>query len=301
MEFDKGVAVVTGGARGIGAAMARRLAAEGMSVVVADIDLEAASATASGIRDTGATSIAVACDVGMLESIQALAGRAWDQFGRVDMLVNNAGVVHAPTPMIELSSDDARWVLETNVLGVWHGCSVFGPRMVEQGTPAYIVNIASEHSFGVPLTGSAMYTASKHAILGLSDVLRRELPEQVGVSVVCPGGVMTELVAAIRHRPSRFGGAAVAERDRIPIGMTPEEVAERTIAGIRNGDFYIVTHPPAVELAEERWLEVSEAFARQAPRFEGDVIYNTRELVLRRAEAAAAAPKPTLDGNQPSE
>jgi NAD(P)-dependent dehydrogenase (short-subunit alcohol dehydrogenase family) len=292
MEFENGVAVVTGGARGIGAAVAQCLAREGMSVVVADIDLDAATATAAAIQNTGQSAIAVACDVGVLDSVEEVADRAWERFGHVDVLVNNAGVAHRPTPMIELSPDDARWVLETNVLGVWHGCSVFGPRMVEQGTPAHIVNVASEHSFGVPLTGSAMYTASKHAILGLSDVLRRELPKHVGVSVVCPGGVMTELVAAVRNRPARFGGAAASDRDRIPVGMTPEEVARRMIAGIRNGDFYVVTHPPAIELAEERWLEVSAAFARQAPRFDGDDIYDTRELVRRRNAATAAETEP---------
>ncbi|MEV5848582.1 SDR family NAD(P)-dependent oxidoreductase [Streptomyces sp. NPDC051985] len=293
MEFGDGVAVVTGGARGIGAALAQRLARERMSVVVADIDLEAASATAAGIEAGGTPCIAVRCDVGLLESVRELAARTRERFGRVDVLVNNAGVTHSPTPAIELSADDARWVLETNVLGVWHGCATFGPWMVEQGSPAHIVNIGSEHSLGIPMSGAAMYTASKHAILGLSDVLRRELPAHVGVSVVCPGGVQTELVAAVRNRPSRFGGAGAPRQDRIPIGMTAEEIAERTVTGIRNGDFYIVTHPPVVELAQERWQEVSAAFAAQAPRFTGDEIYDTRELIRRRAAATSGDDQPT--------
>ncbi len=279
------IAVVTGGARGIGASIAHALAGEGMSVVVADIDGEAAENTARSIGSTGRKALAVACDVGLFDSFQQLADRAWAEFGQVDVLVNNAGVAHPPAPAIEVTPDDARWVLETNVLGVWHGCATFLPRMIDQGTPAHVVNVASEHSLGVPMTGSAMYTASKHAILGLSDVMRRELPDHIGMSIVCPGSVMTEFVAAVRHRPSRFGGAGQTDRGRIDAGMSPDEVARRTVQGIRDNDFYIVTHPPVIELARERWTEIDHAFATQAPRFEGDDIYDTRELVRRRLAA----------------
>ena len=97
-------------------------------------------------------------------------------------------------------------VLEVNLIGVWHGCAVFGRRFVDQGTPAHIVNTGSEHSLGVPHLRAGAYTASKHAVLGLSDVLRRELPDHVKVSVLCPGIVPSRLAEAARNRPERFGG-----------------------------------------------------------------------------------------------
>ena len=298
MELDGGVAVVTGGARGIGASLARGLVDAGMAVVVADIDSGTAEETASSLRNGGARARAISCDVGLLESVESLAKAVWDEFGRVDLLVNNAGVSHPPAPAIDLTPSDARWVLETNVMGVWHGCSSFGRLMVEQSGEAHIVNVASEHSLGVPLPGQAMYTASKHAILGLSDVLRRELPDRIGVSVAVPGSVQTEFIAAVRNRPERFGGAATPMRDRIPVGMTADEVAVRIISGVRAGDFYIATHPPAVELAGERWREISSAFDRHAPRFDGDELLDTRELVRRREASAASAAEGVLDANR---
>jgi NAD(P)-dependent dehydrogenase (short-subunit alcohol dehydrogenase family) len=188
-------------------------------------------------------------------------------------------------PAVDIEERDARWVLEINVLGVWHGCSVFGRRLIEQGTPAHIVNTGSENSLGVPHTGAALYTASKHAILGLSDVLRRELPDFIGVSVLCPGMVATELSKSGLKRPDRFGGPFErGARTGVQPGLDPDEVGRRTVEGIKRGDFYIVTHPPVVELAEERWKEISAAFAEQAPRFDGDEVLDTR-VFLRRLQA----------------
>jgi NAD(P)-dependent dehydrogenase (short-subunit alcohol dehydrogenase family) len=280
-DLNGKVAVVTGAARGIGAALARELAAEGARVVVADIDEQAAQAVAAEIEATGAETLAVACDIGDVESVEALADTSWSRFGTVDVLVNNAGVLSAPSPLIEIEERDARWVLEINVLGTWHGCSVFGRRFVAQGTPAHILNTGSENCFGAPVLGSGMYTASKHAILGLSDVLRRELPDYVGVSILCPGGVATELTGATLRRPTRFGGPDEPVYPKMTGGMTPEEVARRAVAGLKNGDFYIVTHAPTIGLAEERWQEVEAAFAAQAPLQDGE---ERRTSAQRRAE-----------------
>jgi NAD(P)-dependent dehydrogenase (short-subunit alcohol dehydrogenase family) len=275
------VAVITGAARGIGAAIGRALSSEGVHLVVADIDQEAAESTAGSIAQTGVRAIGLKCDVSDIESVRAVADAAWDEFGHVDIVVNNAGVFPPSMPAIDIEERNAQWVLETNVLGVWRGCSVFGKRLVVQGTPAHIVNTGSENSVGLPHVGAALYTASKHAVLGFSDVLRHELPDFIGVSVLCPGMVATELSQSGLRRPARFGGPFEPARSGLQPGMDPDEIGHRTVAGIKRGDFYIFTHPPVVELAKERWEEIAGAFALQAPRFEGDEVLDTREFLRR--------------------
>jgi NAD(P)-dependent dehydrogenase (short-subunit alcohol dehydrogenase family) len=281
MQDLKGrAAVVTGAGEGIGAAIARALAAEGVHVVVADIDERAAASVAAELKGTGVRSLAVPCDVADRRAVQNLADRAWDTFGHIDIVVNNAGVLPPIKRLVDIDERDARWVLEVNVLGVWNGCSVFGRRLIDQGTPAHIVNTGSENSLGMPHTGAGLYTASKHAVLGLSDVLRNELPDHIGVSVLCPGMVATRLSASTRNRPERHGGASTKVSAPLP-GMDPAEVGRRAVEGIKSGDFYIVTHPPVIELAEERWSEIAAAFAAQAPRYEGDHALDTRAFIRR--------------------
>lgn len=182
---------------------------------------------------------------------------------------------------LNIAESDARWVLDVNLMGVWYGCVAFGRRFVEQGTPAHILNTGSENSLGIAHTHAAFYTASKHAVLGLSDVLRRELPEFVGVSVLCPGMVRTDLSGSLRHRQERFGGPSEVgvPTDR---GMEPEEVGQRAVEGIRRGDFMIVTHPPVRELVEERTAEILAAFDAHAPRYAGDGELDTRAAMTTR-------------------
>jgi NAD(P)-dependent dehydrogenase (short-subunit alcohol dehydrogenase family) len=279
------VAVVTGAGSGIGRGIARALAAAGTDVVVADVDADAAATVASELRSGAggagdARSMDVVCDVSDRGSVEALAERAWSELGHVDILVNNAGVFPGVRRCIDIEENDARWVMDVNLFGTWYGCSVFGQRFVAQGTDAYIVNVASENSLGVPHTGAAFYTASKHAVLGLSDVLRGELPPFIGVSVVCPGMVSTNLTQSGRLRPERFGGPKQA-RGGVSMGMDPDEVGRRTVDGIRRGEFYIVTHPPVRELVEERAAELLAAFDAQAPRYDGDEELDTRAVMRR--------------------
>src|SRR6202044_488703 len=200
------VAVVTGAGSGIGRGIAAALAAAGAHVMVADIDAAAARETAAQLADAGVEAVATECDVPDREAVEALADKAWAHFGHVDITVNNAGVFPPIRRAISIEERDARWVLEVNLMGAWYGCSAFGRRFTEQGTSAHILNTGSENSLGVAHAGAAFYTASKHALLGLSDVLRRELPDFIGVSILCPGMVATNLGSSARHRPDRFGG-----------------------------------------------------------------------------------------------
>lgn len=284
MDIHNKTAVVTGGGNGIGKALCTALAEAGANVVIADIELDAAEAVKAEISATGARCLALAVDVTDEGSVTRMRDAAQEAFGSVDLLVNNAGVMHPTKPLFETTSADLEWVMSVNVGGVMNGIRSFVPLFIEQGTPAWILNTASEHSLGVPHLGGGLYTASKHAVLGLSDVLRRELPEHIGVSVLCPGIVGTTLWKASERRQDRYGGAEAGSEQAGAamqhIGMPVEDVAEATIRGLEEENFFIVTHPHAVEFGKSRWDEIESAFATQAPRFEGDEKYDLN-LVLK--------------------
>jgi len=263
MDVAKKIAVVTGGASGIGRGIARALAADGADVVVADIEATRAEAVAEELRNRGVRALGVACDVAQYASVEGLADRAWREFGRVDLLVNNAGVGVA-APLVETALADAEWIFSVNVFGVLHGCQVFVPRMRKQGGPAHILNTGSEHSLGVPFPGLGIYTASKHAVLALSDVLRHELAaDGIGVSILCPAKVRTEVWNAGRNRPERFGGRRETPSefaDLLADGLDADYVGRLAVEGVKRGDFLVLTHPEVRAIADARAREVSSAF-----------------------------------------
>ena len=287
MNLNNKTAVVTGGGNGIGKAICVALAEAGAKVVIADIELEAAIAVKAQLAAKSHQSIAVQVDVSDESSVIALRDVAVETFGSVDILINNAGVMHATKPLFATTTADLEWVFSVNVGGVMNGVRSFVPLFIEQGTPAWILNTASEHSLGIPHLGGGLYTASKHAVLGLSDVLRRELPEYIGVSVLCPGIVGTTLWKASERRQDRYGGAEAGSEQAGAamqhIGMAVEGVAEATIRGLEEENFFIVTHPHAVEFGKSRWDEIESAFAAQAPRYEGDEKYDLNVVLKQLA------------------
>ena len=234
---------------------------------MADIDVAAAEETAQAVEARGTRSLAVACDVTDPEDVRALADAAWETMDGVDLIWNNAGVV-TTAALLDTPLEDLRWVLEVNAVGPFIGMVEFGRRFVEQGTPCRVVTTGSEHSLGVPNLLSAPYTASKHAVLAFSDVLRRETPDFVGVSVLCPGLVSTRLWEADRNRPVEFGdpddelthdmGKRLFEQ-----GMPPDELAARAVAGVQRDDFLIVTHAHSRKFAADRCEEVLASFDRE--------------------------------------
>jgi NAD(P)-dependent dehydrogenase (short-subunit alcohol dehydrogenase family) len=276
-------AVVTGGGSGIGRALCLALADAGMEVMAADIDLAAAGETAEAVASRGTQGVAVRCDVTDPGDIRALADQAWAAFDHVDLIWNNAGVV-TTNLLLETPLEDMRWVMEVNTIGPFLGMVEFGRRFVEQGTPCRVVVTGSEHSLGVPNAMSAPYTASKHAVLALADVLRREVPDFVGVSVLCPGLVRTRLWEADRNRPDEYGTTTTVMPDGVgrqlfDEGMDADELAARAVAGIQRGDFVIVTHAHSRRFAAERCEEVLGAFdAEELPgaddRYDIDKIVN---------------------------
>ena len=267
MEVQGRCAIVTGGGSGIGRGIAIALADAGCSVAVADLRVEDATAVAKEIQERGGAACGIECDVTSETSVEAAAASAIDELGGLDIAVNNAGVIGG-AGLLDSDARDFRWILEVNLVGAWHGCKVFGRHFRDQATPAWIVNTGSEHSLGFAHAGVGFYTASKHALLGLTDVLRDELPEHVGVSLLCPGVVQTDLWNAARNRPDAFGGEKDGDdfsRKLMGHGMGAEEVGQRVVAGIRDEEFLIVTHSHVRRYARERWQTIDAAFERQLP------------------------------------
>lgn len=278
------VAVVTGGGSGIGRAIALALAAEGVDLVLADVDDAAATAVADEVRAEGVRAHPTRCDVTDADAVDALADEAWGEMGAVDLLVNNAGVVHSSN-LLDTTPDDWDWVMGVNARGAYLAMRAFGRRFVAQETPSRILTTGSEHSLGVPHPSSAIYTASKHAVLALSDVLRREVPEHVGVSVLCPGLVRTRLWEADRNRDPDDEAGLSAPPEMLALlfeeGLEAEELGRRAVEGVKRGDFLIVTHAHSARFAEARAEEVAAAFAAQAPPGEDDDRYDIEQVALR--------------------
>lgn len=263
MDLTSRTAVITGGASGIGAGIGRALAARDCRLVVADIEGERAEQVAAEL-DTDA--IGVACDVTDPGSLGAVAEAATEAFGPVHVLCNNAGVGVA-TPLTDIDHDTWNWVLAVNLGGVVNGIAAFLPRMLEHGEPSHIVNTASEHALGLPFPGVAAYTASKHAVLAVSEALRAEVADHaVGVSVLCPGLVRTDIWRSPERRPDRFGGGESAPQELAAMfepGMDPDEVGEIVARGVERDAFFLLTHPEVRAVAETRCREVMTAFDDQ--------------------------------------
>jgi NAD(P)-dependent dehydrogenase (short-subunit alcohol dehydrogenase family) len=270
-ELDGKVAVITGGGSGIGASLARACTAEGMRVVVVDVSGERAASVAAELPD--GTAVARAVDVSDAASVEALADFAFDTFGAVHLLCNNAGV--SPAGRIwDFTDDEWRWLLGVNVHGVANGIRSFVPRMIEQGE-GHIVNTGSGASFvSTPRLGP--YCATKHAIVGLSEALRYELDGTgIGVSVLVPAGVNTNIGDSM-VRPSATDPDAIADdftvltnaMDETSLAVIePEVVAQVTLVGVREGWPYIVMGPGQSVGVERRYGEVLDAHRLSKERF----------------------------------
>jgi NAD(P)-dependent dehydrogenase (short-subunit alcohol dehydrogenase family) len=263
------VAVVTGAASGIGAALASAFGAAGGRVVVADVEVDALERVAESLRARGVEALAVATDVADAESVDALSRRTLERFGRVDVLCNNAGV-STFNALADQTLADWRWVLGVNLWGVVHGLQSFVPILRAQGTPAHVVCTASIAGLwsGVPFIGP--YAVSKVGVVSVCETLRDELRAEgspIGVSVLIPSSVSTNVMESERNRPDALGSeqrTATAEqvrrmiRDGLfgPDGKSPDEVAAMTLDAIRKDRFWIITHASARPALEARFAAI---------------------------------------------
>jgi NAD(P)-dependent dehydrogenase (short-subunit alcohol dehydrogenase family) len=264
-EFRDRVAVVTGGASGIGAALARAFAARGARIALADVDEAALARTAGELEAAGAAVLAVPTDVTQRESVERLAREVTARFGAVHLVCNNAGVVVAGE-MARCSHADWEFVMAVNFWGVVHGVETFVPRLLEQRAGGHVLNTASMAGL-VGMQWLGLYTASKFAVVGLSETLHRELkPHGIGVSVLCPMMVATDLTA--RSARLRAGDAASAAPGAPPPPegamagsvKTPEEVARRVVRGIERKALWILTHEEQREILRRRAARLDETF-----------------------------------------
>lgn len=256
-EFEDKVAVITGGASGIGQGIARALARAGSHVVVADIDEGAAQKSAETLRGLGVRSLAVHTDVRENASVDALADAVQSEFGGLDLLFNNAGV-YLGGEMRQATEDDWRFVLDVNLDGVFRVGQKFSKILLEQGRGGHIVHTASVGGF-LSFGGGLAYAVSKYGVVAYAEAQRQDLePDGIGVSALCPGPIDTNLPASdrLRAKTEKTGGMSEALNPFIRGGMQPEDVGPIVLSGIRRNLPYIFTHDDMRELFAQRFENV---------------------------------------------
>jgi len=250
-ELSGKVAVVTGGASGIGLALAHAFAGAGMRLVLADIEADALDKAVADLPE-GTEALAVVCDVSDGDQVEALRDAAVERFGTAHVVCNNAGVSSAG-PIWQNTLDDWDWCLGVNLYGVIHGIRAFTPLFIEQGE-GHIVNTASMAGL-TSAPGMGVYNVSKHGVVTLSETLFSDLAlagaTGVGVSVLCPGWVDTRIHESHRNRAGREEREATdEERAMLDVvgallasGLDPADVAAQVLAAVRERRFYVLTHP----------------------------------------------------------
>ena len=268
-KFDGGTAVVTGGASGMGLAFAHRFAEAGMNVVLADIEAEPLAMAEASVAAKGAKVMPVRTDVANPEEIEALATKTYERFGKVNILCNNAGIGGSPGNVWELSQKDWEWVIDVDLWSVINGVRSFVPRMIASGEEGHVINTASVAGLVSGAVGGP-YTVAKFGVVALSEQLYFELGRaghKVGVSVLCPGFVNTNIYDSGRNRQAAYGESDVTptpegEQRRAMLNamrgqmMQPGEIAELVFEAVRTRNLYIVpTGSEALESAVRTRLE----------------------------------------------
>ena len=272
------VAFITGGASGMGLAMARSFAAAGMKVAIADVEQDALDRVKAEFNASNAEVITLQVDVTDRAAMEAAADATEAAFDKVHVLVNNAGVAVTGS-LDQMSYEDWDWVMGVNLDGVVNGLQAFVQRIKAHGEGGHVVNTASlAGHFAIP--GLGVYTATKYAVVGISETLRADLKQHdIGVSVLCPGVVNTNIFDSGRNRPSHLQGETdtakmvlsedVAEPEReqrmaemMARALDPAVVGDMVLHSIQEDEFYIFSHPEIEPMVSGRAAEVTDAFAR---------------------------------------
>ena len=285
-DFAGKTAVVTGAASGMGYAFAERFAAEGMNVVLADIEADALRAAVVQLEQQERNVIGVEVNTMQRETLESLRDQAIEQYGAVHVLVNNAGVTSRQDAGLgagagqlavwEVPDSTWDWVMGVNFYGVLYGLQVFVPHMLEHGETGHIVNTASLAGL---IPGGSAYSVSKHGVLTLTEGLwhhLRELNSEVSASVLCPGFVNTQILHAERNRPSEFGDSIASTEEQLAIGqmllgggMDPSDVANLVWQAMVDDRLYILPHDGWIDIVRGRVEAVLEGTRPVEIDFEG--------------------------------
>ncbi len=253
------LAVITGAASGIGLALTKACIKEGMDIVMADIDEAALNHQVNLLNVlTGSQVVGIACNVSKEEDVKRLAGDVFERFKRVDLLINNAGIMGHLAPIWELSLNHVRHVLDVNLYGVLHGVQSFLPFMLEQEHRSHIVNMASFYGL---CSGSQMaaYAMSKHAIVALSESVYfdlHRLNKPVDISVVCPSFTDTKLM--LHSAPENTTVLHQMVEKLMSHSRSADDVADHILQEIKNNTFYILPDQEVKQYCEQRTKAISE-------------------------------------------
>lgn len=267
-DFQGKVAVITGGAEGIGKALAVMAASKGMKLVLADIDAAKLDATVAEFNAQGVEAVGLRTDVSKADQVDRLAELAFERFGNVHLLVNNAGVACAK-PVWETTPGDWEWVVGVNLYGVTNGLRSFIPRMLAQGEEGHVVNTSSMAGL-ISSPGLAAYNATKHAVVTVTEGLHHDLKLRnalIKASVLCPRWVKTRISASERNRtagdkldPSKLDPVSLkinaSIQKAVADGISVEQVAADVFDAIENERFYILTHPDSDTAVKVRMEDI---------------------------------------------
>lgn len=276
--FANKTAVISGGAEGIGLAIARALGQRGMNIVIADINVEQLAIARTELADSGVPVQAVTLDVADAAQWQQVADQAIEHFGKVHMVVNNAGVGGSGGTIEETHPRTWQWVIDVNLMGVVYGTQVMVPLIKSHGEGGWVVNVASMAGFG-PLPLATPYCATKAAVVAMTENWSLELtPEAIHACVLCPGFAQTRINDSERNMPSRYASESAGSAPKltgfegemkkvIEGGMPTSAVAERLIEALLAKELYVFTHASYKPLAMARFDAASAAFdaAAQSP------------------------------------
>lgn len=273
-QFAGKTAVISGGAEGIGLSIAKALGEENMNIVLADIDSECLERASAELASAGIPVLAVALDVAREDQWQDVAKQATERFGKIHMLVNNAGVSGPPGPVDRQETENWQWVLDVNLMGVVYGAKVMVPLIKQHDEGGWVINVASMAGLGgVPYGGA--YSATKTAVVALSEGWTIELKNAgIHVSVLCPAFVKTRIHESLRNRPDRYktsnstpaGGTGYADKARqlVENGIAVSIVGKRLVEALNNNELYVFTHPNYRPVVQNRSAAIDGAFERAA-------------------------------------
>ncbi|MDA7789041.1 SDR family NAD(P)-dependent oxidoreductase [Gammaproteobacteria bacterium] len=273
-KFEGRTAVISGGAEGIGLSIAKALGEQKMNIVLADIDEKNLLKSSAELESLGIPVLAALLDVANEMQWNSVAEKAVERFGKVHMVVNNAGVGGDSGPIENQETEGWQWALGVNLMGVVYGAKVMTPLIKDHGEGGWILNVASMAGMGgVPYSG--VYTASKAAVVALSESWAAELKDKrIGVSVLCPAFVQTRIYDSERNRPDKYksenyqieneSSFSKQTKQMVKDGIDVSIVGKRVVEAINHGELYIFTHPNYRQVNQQRFNGIDEAFARSA-------------------------------------